>query len=34
MTWQTPREAATAIYNAEAEIGDKYDGQLLIKRQD
>lgn len=29
--WQIPKELEMAIYDAELEIGDKYDGQLLIE---
>ena len=29
--WQIPRELEMAIYDAELEIGDQYDGQLLIE---
>jgi len=28
--WQIPKEPEMAIYDAELEIADKYDGQLLI----
>ena len=29
--WQIPKEPEMAIYDAELEIADKYDGQLLIE---
>ncbi len=29
--WQIPRDLVMAIYDAELEIGDQYDGQLLIE---
>ncbi|MBM3242421.1 hypothetical protein FJZ31_39685 [Candidatus Poribacteria bacterium] len=29
--WQIPRELVMSIYDAELEIADKYDGQLLIE---
>ena len=29
--WQIPRELAMALYDAEAEVADKYDGELLIE---
>jgi len=29
--WQIPKELEMAIYDAELEIGDQYDGQLLIE---